>query len=94
MGKKVVIARLRPGKDDDIRQALKEIPSYFDESDILRAALRQFLFGHREVQPLLVGNQDVTTQHRHVEYDEDIPLIRSKEDDDDLDGKLDDFIKE
>lgn len=93
MGKKVVIARLRPGKDDDIRQALKEIPSYFDESDILRAALRQFLFG--ENQSLLVGNQIAGTQVRQNEkYIESIPLSRIDTEDDDLDEKLDDFIKE
>ncbi|WP_431785953.1 hypothetical protein [Paenibacillus lactis] len=93
MGKKVIIARLRPGKDDDIRQALKKLPSYHDESDILRAALRQFLFG--ENQPLLVGKQIATTQVRQdEEYVESIPLRRIDTDDDDLDEKLDDFIKE
>ncbi|MBX4152319.1 hypothetical protein [Paenibacillus lautus] len=94
MGKKVIIARLRPGKDDDIRQALQELPPYHDESDILRAALRQFLFGHREIQPLLVRNQDSSTHDMQTEYSEDFSLSQIKTDNDDLDEKLDDFIKE
>lgn len=34
--------KLRPGRDDDIAQALARIPTYFDRSDVLRDALRQY----------------------------------------------------
>ncbi|OMD76906.1 hypothetical protein [Paenibacillus odorifer] len=57
MGKNIVSARLRPNKDDDIRKALGKIPVYYDESDIVREALRQFLFSHRGRTPQLLGSQ-------------------------------------
>ncbi|MBT2760007.1 hypothetical protein [Paenibacillus sp. ISL-20] len=90
MGKKVVIARLRPGKDDDIRKALKELPPYYDESDILREALRQFLFGHEGRPPTLIGSQVYSSQQPK----EDDITLEKIEFDSDLDENLDGFIKE
>lgn len=91
MGKKVIIARLRPVKDDDLRIALGKLPPYYDESDIVREALRQFLFSHEGRQPVLMGSQVV--RNVQVEDTTDIRLERNDEEID-LEGNLDNFIKE
>ncbi|MCM3257135.1 hypothetical protein M3664_04970 [Paenibacillus lautus] len=91
MGKKVVIARLRENKDDDLRDALDNMPPYYDESDIVREALRQFFFGHEGRQPVLMGSQ--VNSKVVVEDAVDIVLERSDEEFD-LEGNLDNFIKE
>lgn len=41
----IVKARLRKGKDDDIKEGLKNLPPYYDHSDFVRDALRLLLFG-------------------------------------------------
>ncbi|MFI2856962.1 hypothetical protein ACH6EH_07450 [Paenibacillus sp. JSM ZJ436] len=91
MGKKVIIARLRPNKDDDLRKALNNLPPYYDESDIVREALRQFLFSHEGRQPSFIGSQ--VYRNTPVEGVEDIALERSDEEFD-LESNLDSFIKE
>lgn len=55
--KQHVIARLRPVKDDDIKSAMSKLPIYYDEADIVRESLRQFLFGHHGREPRLLGSQ-------------------------------------
>ncbi len=42
MASRLVRARLRKGKDDDIAQALDYLPKSTEESDIVRAALRLY----------------------------------------------------
>ncbi|KAF6565274.1 hypothetical protein G9G63_08930 [Paenibacillus sp. EKM202P] len=90
MGKKLISARLRNGKDDDLKKALSKLPIYYDESDIVREALRQFLFGHKGRKPEILGSKVVID-------DEDIIDTNMPEEDDsfsqsDLDKSLDDFI--
>ena len=97
MGKKQHIgARLRPGKDDDIKKAIDSLPVYYDESDIVREALRQFLFSHEGRQPLILGsqifkleNKSVTITKDEMEMNSTVEIIEE----DDLDAKLDDFLK-
>lgn len=36
----IVKARLRKGKDDDIREGMKNLPPYYDHSDFVRDAIR------------------------------------------------------
>lgn len=99
MGVKVVIARLRPKKDDDIRNALSKLPSYYDESDIIREALRQFLFGHKGRTPQLQGSQIEIKNNEYqlngIPENEKFVLekVSSEEEDDDLEEALDKLIK-
>jgi hypothetical protein len=48
MADRVARARLRPGKDDDIRAALDEAIKTNDESDVIRAALRSYFNSGQE----------------------------------------------
>lgn len=97
MGKQHVIARLRPVKDDDIRAAMSKLPVYYDEADIVREALRQFLFTHKGRMPLIKGNQvfneDEVNDHNNKEESNVETLdIDEFEDSDELDAKLNDFL--
>jgi Arc/MetJ-type ribon-helix-helix transcriptional regulator len=98
VGVKVVIARLRPKKDDDIRQALSELPSYYDESDVIREALRQFLFSHKGRIPLLLASR-IENENNDKLVDEssrDEKMVLERvldEEDDDLEAALDNLIK-
>ncbi|WP_440109932.1 hypothetical protein [Paenibacillus sp. QZ-Y1] len=97
MGKQHVIARLRPVKDDDIRLAMSKLPVYYDEADIVREALRQFLFSHTGREPIIKGVQvfKETATHKSDKREgvvmEDVDISRF-EDEDDLDTKLNDFL--
>jgi Arc/MetJ-type ribon-helix-helix transcriptional regulator len=103
MGKSIVSARLRPNKDDDIRKALGKIPVYYDESDIVREALRQFLFSHKGRTPQLLGSQvykedenvkDINKDDEVVEENCALERVESTVDIDDLESNLDKFITE
>ncbi|MEC4565554.1 hypothetical protein L8C07_06310 [Paenibacillus sp. CMAA1739] len=90
MGKKVISARLRDGKDEDLKEALKKLPVYYDESDIVREALRQFLFGHKGRKPEILGSkvlieEEIDTNRVELEEVDCISQL-------DLDKSLDEFI--
>ncbi|MDP9675393.1 Arc/MetJ-type ribon-helix-helix transcriptional regulator [Paenibacillus jamilae] len=91
MGKKLISARLRNGKDDDLKKALSKLPVYYDESDIVREALRQFLFGHKGRKPKILGSKvaidDEDVMDTNILLEEDDSISQS-----DLDKSLDDFI--
>lgn len=89
MGKRAVIARLRPKKDDDIKRALEQLPRYIDESDIVRAALRKFLFG--QDSNITLGKIDLKAQSDEQMIIEPTPL---EDDDDELEANIDKFIKD
>lgn len=44
----IIKARLRKGKDDDIKEGLENLPAYYDRSDFIRDAVRLMLFGKAE----------------------------------------------
>lgn len=100
MALKTVIARLRNKKDDDLREAISKSPIYYDESDIVREALRQFYFGHTGREPLFKGEQLFIPnnksielpQEREIDVDPVGELERVNSDDDDLESNLDKFI--
>lgn len=98
MGVKVVMARLRPKKDEDIQKALSNLPSYYDESDILREALRQFLFGHKGRVPQLLGSQVLVEREKNEvaeTIDQEAQLERMETDVENiLEATLDKFITE
>jgi len=92
VGKQHVIARLRPVKDDDIRLAMSKLPVYYDEADIVREALRQFLFSHTGREPIIKGVQifnETSTHEQNKQEDVDIDRF---EEEDDLDAKLNGFL--
>lgn len=92
MGKKVVIARLRPKKDDDIKTALETLPEYYDESDIVREALRLFFFGNNEIQPKNIVTYQ-SNLHKTLKQEEDVVVKKVDNiDEDELEGNLDSFI--
>ncbi|MGM1044715.1 MAG: hypothetical protein ACQEXX_01075 [Bacillota bacterium] len=94
MGKIIVSARLRPKKDDDLRKALDNLPPYYDESDVVREALRQFLFSHKGRKPLIMGSQ--VFDESSITDEEDSIVVEQvvNESDNDLDNNLDSFIAE
>lgn len=96
MGSKLISARLRPKKDDDIKTALGKLPAYYDESDIVREALRQFLFSHKGRAPQLLGSQVYEDSERIVEVNEEVVLEKLNPIDDELDleANLNKFITE
>lgn len=102
MALKTVIARLRNLKDDDLREAMENSPIYYDESDIVREALRQFFFGHTGREPLFRGEQllykiesntSALPQPNETELESAHELEIVEIDDDDLESNLDKFIK-
>lgn len=52
-----VRARLRKGKDDDLKYAFSKIPDNYDQSYIVREALRQFFFSSDGRVPLFTTEQ-------------------------------------
>ena len=52
-----VRARLRKGKDDDLKRAFSKIPDHYDQSYIVREALRQFFFSSDGRVPLFTTEQ-------------------------------------
>lgn len=97
MGKQHVIARLRPIKDDDIRSAMSKLPVYYDEADIVREALRQFLFGHTGREPMIKGIQVFKeASYTSTDIQEDAIIKEADviefEENDDLDAKLNNFL--
>lgn len=100
MGKQHVIARLRPNKDDDIRMALSKLPVYYDEADIVREALRQFLFSHTGREPLIKDAQvfkatpinELDKQNSLIIDDIENMNLDDSDDAEELDKKLDNFL--
>ncbi|WP_145413491.1 hypothetical protein [Paenibacillus xylanexedens] len=92
------MARLRKKKDDDLKLALSNSPIYYDESDIIREALRQFYFGHTGREPLFRGDQLLYTINNETadvdDEPEDIQLdkVELNDVDDDLESNLDKVI--
>lgn len=93
MGKIIVSARLRPKKDDDLRKALEHLPPYYDESDVVREALRQFLFSHKGRKPLIMGSQVLEDSSTTSMDEAAVSNAFEVEEVEDLDEKLDEFIR-
>ena len=93
MEMKILRARLRKHKDKDLQEAMSKIPIYYDQSDIIREALRQFLFGHQGREPQLLGSE-IMKDIGKVEEEELVELEEIELTDEDLEAKLDEFILE
>lgn len=101
MENKIVRARIRDMKDADLREALAKIPIYYDESDIIREALRQFLFGHKGRKPQIVAedilDETIVMNQKKIELedddgnedDEEVVLEEVDISDEELEAKLD-----
>jgi len=96
MEKKIVRARIRDIKDADLREALAKIPIYYDESDIVREALRQFLFGHKGRKPQILAEDIIdesilmSERTNELEDDEDEVVLEKVDiSDEELEAKLD-----
>ncbi|WP_029517898.1 hypothetical protein [Paenibacillus polymyxa] len=72
------------------KKALSKLPVYYDESDIVREALRQFLFGHKGRKPEILGSKVAIDDELVVNKEEleEVDFISQS----DLDKSLDDFI--
>lgn len=99
MEKKIVRARIRDKKDADLREALAKIPIYYDESDIIREALRQFLFGHKGRKPQILAediiDEMLVMNEKKFELEEDeeeFVLVETDISDEELESKLDDQL--
>lgn len=75
---KLIPFRLRDGKDDDIAEALEKASKETDRSDVIRAALRCYLFGKKRPQLQL----DTGT----------VELQKKQKDADQMDGDLDKLL--
>ncbi|GAV11463.1 hypothetical protein [Paenibacillus sp. NAIST15-1] len=80
---KVIQARLRPKRDDDLKKAFMELPDHVDKADIIREAMRQYFFGgglkNNAVNNIKLVNDDSSS----------IMINKVEDSDDDLDAKLD-----
>lgn len=99
-------AKLRKNKDDDLKQAFSKIPNSYDQSDIVREALRQFFFTCEGREPLFSPKQlfnsltVVKPQHRsHIRDNDDlifeattIQLEKGEDDEFDLDNAIDSIL--
>lgn len=74
--------RLRPGKDDDIAEALEKAAKIQDKADIIRAALRSYLLKGPERQPRKL---DPTAL-------EGVEIKKKEKDAEDLNGALDNLL--
>lgn len=84
----IIPFRLRPGKDDDIRDALEQAAVREDRSDVIRAALRAYLLEQRQQQAVRPGPGP---QLRPENLD-DIELEVKEKDDDQLAADLDKLL--
>ncbi|WP_181429817.1 hypothetical protein [Paenibacillus illinoisensis] len=87
---------MRELKDDDLKEAIANSPIYYDESDIVREALRQFYFGHTGREPLFRGEQLFNVNNKLADLPNKVEVLQlervSDYDDDDLERNLDNFI--
>ncbi|MWV44792.1 hypothetical protein GRF59_14320 [Paenibacillus sp. HJL G12] len=90
---KIIRTRLRKHKDKDLQEAMSKIPIYYDQSDIMREALRQFLFGHLGRKPQLLGSE-IMKCAEDIGEEELVKLEEVEITDEDLEAKLDEFILE
>lgn len=71
-------AKLRKNKDDDLKQAFSKIPNSYDQSDIVREALRQFFFTIEGRVPLFTPeqlfNSSTIVKPQHRSYIKDVEL--------------------
>ncbi|AYP68388.1 hypothetical protein HWB91_gp18 [Bacillus phage vB_BboS-125] len=66
---KLIPFRLRDGKDDDIAEALEAASQETDRSDVIRAALRCYLFG-KQRPPLLMDKGPVDLKKKEKDADQ------------------------
>lgn len=98
-------AKLRKNKDDDLKHAFSNIPNSYDQSDIVREALRQFFFTCEGRVPLFTPEQlfnsitSVKPQHRsHIRENDlvfegtTIQLEKVEDDEVDLDKAIDSIL--
>lgn len=53
-----ITIRLRPEKDDDIREWYMSLPSG-DRSKVIRDALKDFIHNRKEINPAYISNRDI-----------------------------------
>ncbi|GFN32396.1 hypothetical protein [Paenibacillus xylaniclasticus] len=85
----IVQARLRKGKDDDLREAFDNLPKFMDSADIVRAALRMYfgLDGTIKVKYEIPSKVERGTQVK--------PILKKVEiSDEELENNLDSFLDE
>ncbi|WP_211747901.1 hypothetical protein [Paenibacillus sp. Marseille-Q4541] len=97
-------AKLRKGKDEDLKQAFSKIPNHYDQSYIVREALRQFFFTREGRTPLFYAEQLYETQTsimpQHKAHVRDVELeikpshikLEKVEEDIDLDKAIDSLL--
>ncbi|WP_340032680.1 hypothetical protein NSQ20_12530 [Paenibacillus sp. FSL K6-1122] len=61
-------ARLRPIKDEDLREVWKNLPPHEDKSDVVRRALRLLFFGSGSTPYLSSTHLNLTTNEETVEF--------------------------
>lgn len=97
MGQDVINCRLRPSKDDDIKEALAKAVEErkVDLSDIVRAALRYYLIpsnGFISTQP--IKHDTVQIQQPDDEKLDDIKLEKAEKSADQLDDALNSLLND
>ena len=60
----ILKARLRKGKDDDIKEGLLSLPVYYDHSDFIRDAVRLMLFG--EINKKSYSKKSLNDEEREI----------------------------
>lgn len=98
-------ARLRKGKDNDLINAFRKVPSHYDQSYIVREALRQFFFAAEGrvhlFTPQQLFNEESIVQPQHRSYVKDVELDfdntelkleKIEEDDINLDKAIDSLL--
>lgn len=85
----VITFRLRPGRDEDIEQALAEAPVELDRSDLIRAALRAFLGITKANVPVGAEKRASGPPSPYLAADNDeAPLAKIEKADADIDADL------
>jgi hypothetical protein len=96
-------ARIRPGKDDDLAKELGNLPPSFDDSDLIRIALRAYLLGQNQAaastyqQPISKPDPEVPQRTSPVATigkldTEGLDLETKEVNDDDLEANIDKYL--
>lgn len=97
-------AKLRKGKDEDIKFAFSRVPNHYDQSYIVREALRQFFFTCEGRVPLFTPDELFNKErvvmpqhrsHRGAELKPNMEIVqleRIDEDEVDLDKAIDSIL--
>ncbi|QWU14193.1 hypothetical protein SAMN04487895_101483 [Paenibacillus sophorae] len=81
----VVKARLRKGKDEDIKEGMMNLPPHYDHSDVVRDALRLLLFGTTPKTYTFV-------EVRENQNNETFMLTKTDVSDEEIESNLDELI--